>query len=179
MTTEEVLDSSVLWAHASACSHLYGANYLAVFLLLLLTCSFETSWTFRARITSTRVVTWSKEKYCQVILFKKNFIFQFDLQLRDLLNVSGLGWLNKGGDMVKAKRPPGNSFQKNFIFQFDCAASSPLCYAIPKKRQSSLQTHRGKWRGSGCRQCSKMAAVWPEHSVKTKRMSIPMCNLQI
>ena len=139
----------------------------------------KTSWTFRARITSTRVVTRSKEKYCQVILFKKNFIFQFDLQLRDLLNISGLGWLNKGGDMVKAKKPPGNSFQKNFIFQFDCAASSPLCYAIPKKRQSSLQTHRGKWRGCGCRQCSKMAAVWPEHSVKTKRMSIPMCNLQI
>ena len=104
-----------------------------------------------------------KQKYCQVILFKKNFIFQFDLQLRDLLNVSGLGWLNKGGDMVKAKKPPGNSFQKNFIFQFDCAASSPLCYAIPKKRQSSLQTHRGKWRAAAAASARK----WRQFDLST------------
>ena len=67
---------------------------------LLLTCSFETSWTFRARMTSTRVATWSK-----------------------------------------AKKLPGNSFQKNFIFQFDCAASSPLCYAIPNRKDNRLYKH--------------------------------------
>ena len=63
----------------------------------------------------------------------------------------------------KAKKLPGNSFQKNFIFQFDCAASSPLCYAIPKKRQSSLQTHRGKWRAAAAASARK----WRQFDLST------------
>ena len=42
---------------------------------LLLTCSFETSWTFRARMTSTRVVTWSKAKILPGNSFQKKLYF--------------------------------------------------------------------------------------------------------
>ena len=68
----EVVSSEDTLARVFTCM---GANYLAVFLLLLLTCSFVYSPTWGARMTSTRAVTWSKAKKLPGNPFQKKLYF--------------------------------------------------------------------------------------------------------